>query len=91
MPLESYEASAAAIDFETEAHVRFGMRDDGLLVPCRVSFDALRGLFAIEGMPFDPLDLFLGSRSAIEEAASDKYEREGALDGMLDLEEVDFV
>lgn len=92
MPLESYEAlGPAVIDHETEAHVRFPMRDGEAVVPCRVSFDALRNLFAVEGDPFDPLDLFLGYRPEVEDAAIDKYEREGAPDGVLELDDIDFV
>ncbi|MBE7199821.1 DUF1488 family protein [Methylobacterium sp. A49B] len=90
MPLAGYEAGQPVIDQETLAHVRFGMLD-GRVVPCRVPIDVLRDLFHAGDRPFDPLDIFRSHRRAIEDAAIEKYERSGAPDGILDLDESDFI
>ncbi|QGY01491.1 DUF1488 domain-containing protein [Methylobacterium mesophilicum SR1.6/6] len=91
MALESYAASGSAvIDQETGAHVRFAMLDGDALVPCRVTFEALHHLFAVEGQPFDPLDLFHRYHLVVEDAAAEKYEREGAQDGWIHLDDPDF-
>ncbi|WCS23648.1 DUF1488 domain-containing protein [Methylobacterium sp. NMS14P] len=89
MPLERYETGQPIIDQETLDHVRFGMLD-GRVIPCRVPIDVLRDLFHPDDLTFDPLDVFLSYRAAIERVAIEKFEREGAPDGVLDLDEADF-
>ncbi|MHB2205018.1 DUF1488 family protein [Methylobacterium sp. CM6257] len=97
MPLESYQAGQPVIDQETLAHVRFGMVTDrfgmvtdGKVIPCRVSIDGLRDIFHPGAGAFDPLDLFLKNRTEIEEAASLKYDLDGAPGDVVELDDTDF-
>jgi hypothetical protein len=90
MPLDSYQAGLPVIDQETHAHVRFGMVADGKVIPCRLSIDGLRDFFHPGAGPFEPLDLFLSNRTEIEEAASVKYDLDGAPEGLIDLDDTDF-
>lgn len=89
MPLEAYQAGQPIIDPETLDHVRFGMLD-GRVVPCRVPIDLLRRHFHASDFDFDPLEVFRRYRSAIEDAAIIKHDREGAPGEILELDETDF-
>lgn len=90
MPLERHEAGLPVIDQETLAHVRFGMVADGKIIPCRLSIDGLRDFFHPSAGAFDPLALFLSNRTEIEEAASLKYDLDGAPEGVIELDDTDF-
>ncbi len=89
MSLERYEKGPPVIDQETLDHVRFGMLD-GRVIPCRIPIDVLGDLFNVNSAAFDPLDAFQSYRAQIEDAAIRKFEREGAPDGILELDETDF-
>jgi hypothetical protein len=89
MPLERYENGQPVIDQETLDHVRFGMLDSRV-IPCRVPIDLLRALVDEDDLAFDPLDVFLTYRDDIERVAIEKYAREGAPDGILELDDMDF-
>jgi hypothetical protein len=90
MPLESYEAGPPVVDQETLTHVRFEMLADGKIIPCRLSIDGLRDFFHPGAGAFDPLDLFVRNRIEIEEAASVKYDLDGAPMGVIELDDTDF-
>lgn len=89
MALERYPAGQPVIDQETLDHVRFGMLDSRV-IPCRIPIELLRALVDEVDLTFDPLDVFLTYRADIERVAIEKYEREGAPDGVLDLDDMDF-
>lgn len=103
MPLERFESGQPVIDQRTLIHVCFGMVDEGrgaspvvsgvtqtgTLIRCRIEIDVVRDLFGDASS--EPLDLFLSYQPEIEDAASEKYDREGAPDNALDLDDTDFV
>jgi hypothetical protein len=90
MPLERYEAGQPVIDEETLDHVRFGMLDSRV-IPCRIPIELLHALTDTDDLTFDPLAVFLNYRTEIEDVAINKYEREGAPNGILELDDTDFV
>lgn len=90
MPLERYEAGQPVIDEETLDHGRFGMLDSRV-IPCRIPIELLHALTDVNDLSFDPLVVFLNYRTEIEDVAINKYEREGVPNGILELDDTDFV
>jgi hypothetical protein len=54
--------------------VKFLMADGATEVPCTASHDLLEEKFGSNGDPDEDGKAFLGNRTAIEKAASDKYD-----------------
>ncbi|WP_336491427.1 DUF1488 family protein [Methylobacterium nigriterrae] len=88
MPLRPYTFGDPHIDKATSEHIRFPMTDGQQVIAGRVPIDALVGRFGEADS--DPLTLFLHNRRLIEDAASEKFDREGAPDNLVDLYAEDF-
>jgi hypothetical protein len=87
MPIVGYPGWPPVIDAGTREHVRFAMSDGHRLFPCRISVATLRDYFGDEGS--EPIDLFESFQGEIEDVASEKYDKHGIIDGLIELENSD--
>ena len=72
--------------------VKFLMKDGSTEIPCRATPELLSGRFGSQGDPDGNEKAFRSHRSAIEQAASDKYdagELESAIDPKIVVAEID--
>lgn len=87
MPIVGYPGWPPVIDANTQEHVRFAMSDGRRIIPCRISFSTLRDYFGDENS--EPISLFENFQSEIEDSASDKFEIDGIINGIIEIKESD--
>lgn len=87
MTIVGYPGWPPVIDANTREHIRFAMSDGRRIIPCRISFSALRDYFGDEDS--EPIALFENFQSEIEDFASKKFEIGGIINGIIEIKESD--